>query len=301
VKIDSRVDPELVSALELMPDGVLNSDTLAIAREFMEKMTAEINAQLPVVEGITQEDRFIPGPEGAPEVRIRIYRPTEQIDKLPGFFWIHGGGYIMGDLDRDDYGIKLRMKAADCITVSVDYRRAPEAPFPAPLEDCYDALKWLFDHADEIGVDSSRIAIGGASAGGGLAAGLALLVRDRAEMDVVFQMLIYPMIDDSNIAPASDTLPDTHVWSRASNLFGWTSYLGRTPGGEEVPAYAAAFRASDLTGLPPALIVVGDLDLFVDEDIEYARRLIQAGIPTELHVYPGAYHGFILCAGGQCL
>jgi acetyl esterase/lipase len=235
VEIDSRVDPELVPALELQPDGVLNQETLAIAREFMEQMTAQINSQLPVVEGITQEDRLIPGPEGAPEVRIRIYKPTEKTEKLPGFFWIHGGGYVMGSIDRDDYGIKLRMKAVDCITVSVDYRRAPEAPFPAPLEDCYAALKWCFEHADDIGVDSSRIAIGGGSAGGGLAAALALLVRDRAEMDVVFQMLIYPMIDDTNVEPASDTLPDTYIWSRANNLFGWTSYLHKTPGSEGCP------------------------------------------------------------------
>jgi len=292
MKIDSRVDPELVSALELYPDGVLNRETLAITREFMEKLTADVNATLPKVEGITQEDRLVSGPEGAPDVGIRIYKPTGQTKKRPGFFWIHGGGYVLGTLDGDDYGIKLRMKAADCVTVSVDYRRAPETPFPGPVEDCYAALKWMFENADALGVDSSRIAIGGASAGGGLAAGLALLVRDRAEMEVVFQMLIYPMIDDSNVAPASDTLPDTHIWNRAKNLFGWTSYLGKAPGGEGVSPYAAAYRAPDLSGLPPALIVVGDLDLFVDEDIEYARRLIQAGSLTELHVYPGAYHGF---------
>jgi acetyl esterase/lipase len=292
VETDDRVDPELVPALEMMPDAPLNQETLAITREFLEQMTAALNAQLPPIEGITQEDRLIPGPEGAPDVRIRIYRPTEQTKKLPGFFWIHGGGYVMGSIDRDDYGIRLRMKAVDCVTVSVDYRRAPEAPFPAPLEDCYTGLKWCFDHADEIGVDTSRVAIGGGSAGGGLAAALALLVRDRAEMDIVFQMLIYPMIDDSNVAPASEDLPDTYIWSRAKNLFGWTSYLGKTPGSEGVSPYAAAFRATDLTGLPPAIIVVGDLDLFVNENIEYARRLIQAGIPTELHVYPGAYHGF---------
>jgi acetyl esterase/lipase len=150
----------------------------------------------------------------------------------------------------------------------------------------------MFEHADEIGVDKSRIAFGGASAGGGLAAGMSLMVRDRAEMAPVFQMLIYPMIDDSNVAPATDTRPDTLIWSRAKNLFGWTSYLGREPGGEGISPYAAAYRAEDLAGLPPAIIVVGDLDLFVDEDIEYARRMIAAGIPTELHVYPGAYHGF---------
>jgi acetyl esterase/lipase len=150
----------------------------------------------------------------------------------------------------------------------------------------------MSNHADELGVDRSRIAIGGASAGGGLTAGLALLARDRAETDVAFQMLVYPMIDDCNIAPASEKLPDTLIWSRAKNLFGWTSYLGREPGGDDVPYTAAASRATDVSGLPPAIIVVGDLDLFVDENIEYSRRLIQAGVPTELHVYPGAYHGF---------
>lgn len=292
MKIDKRVDPELVPALEVYPDGVLNRETLAITREFLEKMTADVNATLPKVEGITQEDRLVPGPEGAPDVGIRIYKPAGRAKNRPGFFWIHGGGYVLGTLDGDDYGIKLRMKAVGCVTVSVDYRRAPEAPFPGPVEDCYSALKWMFENADELGVDRSRIAIGGASAGGGLAAGLALLVRDRGEMAPIFQLLIYPMIDDSNVAPASDTLPDTYIWSRAKNRFGWTSYLGREPGGEGISPYAAAYRARDLAGLPPAIIVVGDLDLFVDEDMEYARRLIGAGIPTELHVYPGAYHGF---------
>ena len=144
----------------------------------------------------------------------------------------------------------------------------------------------------ELGIDKSRIAISGGSAGGGLAAGLALLVRDRAEIEVMFQMLIYPMIDDQNITPASDTLQDTLVWSRAKNRFGWNCYMGPLANSAEIPIYAAAFRAKDLSGLPPTLIVVGDLDLFVDENIKYSQRLIQAGVPTELHVYPGAYHGF---------
>jgi acetyl esterase/lipase len=287
-----RVDPELRPMLELYPPTDLNLANLAAAREMGAAMTLEMKAQLPEVEGVTQEDRLVPGPAGDPEVPVRIYRPTEQDESLPGFLWIHGGGYMLGSADGDDYSNKLRVKAVGCVVVSVDYRLAPEHPYPAPVEDCYAALKWTCENADDLGIDSSRVAIGGASAGGGLAAGLALLARDRAEVDIAYQMLVYPMIDDCNIAPASEALSDTLIWSRAKNLFGWTSYLGREPGGEDVPYTAAASRATDVSGLPPALIVVGDLDLFVDENVAYARRLIQAGIPTELHVYPGAYHGF---------
>jgi len=287
-----RVDPELLPALELLPPTELTLANLVATRDMGAKMTLEMNARLPDIEEVTQEDRQIPGPAGDPDVRVRIYRPREQNEVLPGFLWIHGGGYVLGGIDGDDYGNKLRVKNVGCTIVSVDYRRAPEYPYPAPVEDCYAALKWMFDHAGDLGVDPSRIALGGASAGGGLAAGLALLARDRKETDVVFQMLIYPMIDDRNTLPASETLPDTLIWSRAKNRFGWSCYLGREPGGDDVAYTAAASRAADLTGLPPALVVVGDLDLFVDEDIEYARRLIQTGVPTELHVYPGAYHGF---------
>jgi len=165
-----------------------------------------------------------------------------------------------------------------------------------PVEDCYAGLKWLFAHADELGVDPSRIAIGGASGGGGLAAGLALLARDRAEVRVAFQLLIYPMIDDRNVTPASYAITDPRMWHRESNRLGWKAYLGREGGGADVSPYAAAARATDLTNLPPAYIPVGALDLFVDENIEYAQRLVQAGVPTELHVYPGAFHGFDLFA-----
>jgi acetyl esterase/lipase len=173
---------------------------------------------------------------------------------------------------------------------------APEHPFPAPVEDCYVGLKWLFAHANQLGVEPSRIAIGGASGGGGLAAGLALLARDRGEVQVAFQLLIYPMIDDRNVTPASYAITDPRMWNRESNRLGWKAYLGRDGGGADVSPYAAAARATDLANLPPAYIPVGALDLFVDEDIEYAQRLIQAGVPTELHVYPGAFHGFDLFA-----
>jgi acetyl esterase/lipase len=211
---------------------------------------------------------------------------------LPALLWIHGGGYVLGNVEQDDLFAQRIALAVECVVVSVDYRLAPEHPFPAPLEDCYAALSWLAGHADELGVDPARIAIGGASAGGGLAAGLALLARDRAAVKVALQLLIYPMIDDRNVAPASAALPDTLLWTRENNLIGWRSYLGREPGGEGVSAYAAAFRATALEGLPPAYIAVGELDLFLHENIEYAQRLLRAGVATDLHVYPGAFHGF---------
>jgi acetyl esterase/lipase len=171
-------------------------------------------------------------------------------------------------------------------------RRAPEHPFPAPMDDCYAGLAWTYRQAAELGVDPERIAIGGASSGGGSAAGLALLARDLGEVPVCFQLLIYPMLDDRNVTPASVTLTDPRVWNRASNLIGWRAYVGDAAGTDRVSPYAAPARATNLAGLPPAYLAVGDLDLFIDEDIEYAQRLQQAGVPTELHVYPGGSHAF---------
>ncbi len=251
-------------------------------------------ADLPPIEGVTSEDKIAPGPQAAPGVRLRVYLPKDQSRKLPALYWIHGGGYVMGDIEQDDRLMKQLVTRIGCVAVSVDYRLAPEHPFPAPVEDCYAGLKWLFSHAEELGVE--RIAIAGASGGGGLAAGLALLVRDRGEVQVAFQLLIYPMIDDRNVTPTSHAITDPRVWNRESNRLGWKAYLGRDGGGADVSPYAAATRAKDLTNLPPAYIPVGALDLFVDENIEYAQRLIQAGVPTELHVYPGAFHGFDLFA-----
>jgi len=247
---------------------------------------------MPVIPDVISEDRRIPGFKGSPDVTVRIYRPKKRSGLLPAMLWIHGGGYMFGDIEQEDPIVAQLTLAGECVLVSVEYRLAPENPYPAALEDCYVALKWLATHVDELHVDRSRIGIGGASAGGGLAAGLALLTRDRAEVDIIFQLLIYPMIDDCNITPASDTLPETILWTRSANLIGWRSYLGCEPGSEGIPGYAAASRATNLKGLAPAYIAVGDLDLFAQEDVEYARRLISAGVPTELHVYPGGCHAF---------
>jgi acetyl esterase/lipase len=266
------------------------------ARVKMKKMLTTMLASFPPIEGVTSEDKFASGRQGDPDVRVRVYRANDQPSQLPALYWIHGGGYVMGDIEMDDRLMEQFVKRVGCVAVSVDYRLAPENPFPAPVEDCYAGLKWLFAHAGELGVDPSRIAIGGASGGGGLCAGLALLTRDRGEVRPAFQLLIYPMIDDRNATPASYAITDPRMWNREANRLGWRAYLGRDGGGADVSPYAAASRASDLKNLPPAYIPVGALDLFVDENIEYAQRLVQAGVPTELHVYPGAFHGFDMLA-----
>jgi acetyl esterase/lipase len=288
-----QLDPELRAVVEKLPtDRPLDLNNIPTARAKMNKMVTALLATFPPVEGVTSQDQSAPGAKEDPAVRVRVYRPDDQPSKLPALLWIHGGGYVMGDIDQDDRLMKQLVKRIGCVAVSVDYRLAPENPFPAPVEDCYAGLKWLFAHADELGVEPTRIAIGGASGGGGLAAGLALMARDRGEVQVAFQLLIYPMIDDRNVTPASYAITDPRMWHRESNRLGWKAYLGRDGGGADVSPYAAASRAKDLSKLPPAYIPVGALDLFVDENIEYAQRLIQAGVPTELHVYPGAFHGF---------
>lgn len=293
--MSDRLDPELAGPLEMflasMGGGIDLSDLPAV-RAASAEMTAAMKEQMPVIEGVTAMDKLLPGPAGAPDVAVRIYQPIKRPDTLPALLWMHPGGYILGSIEQADLQAKYLTLAAECATVSVDYRLAPENPFPAAVEDCYAALKWLASHLSELGVDKTHIAIGGASAGGGLAAGLALLARDRTEVDIAFQFLIYPMIDDCNITPASETLPDTLFWTRGDNLMAWRAYLGGEPGGEGISPYASALRADDLTGLPSAYIAVGELDLFMQESVAYARRLIEACVPTELHVYPGACHGF---------
>lgn len=292
--LSEQLDPELKSPikqmLSVMPPN--NFKDLPAARIASKTTFAAMKAQIPPVPGVVTEDYKIPGPKGAPKVAVRLYRPGKNYGCRPTLLWIHGGGYMLGDIDQEDPGCKQYAMAGKCNVVSVEYRLAPENPYPAPLEDCYAALKWLSAHAKELGADATRIAVGGASAGGGLAAGLALLARDRKEVNVFYQILIYPMLNDCNIKPAGKTRPDALFWTRASNLMGWRCYLGCEPGGEDIPYYASAFRATDLKGLPPTYIATGDIDLFAREDIEYARRLIEVNIPTELHVYPGGCHAF---------
>ncbi len=294
------VDPELVAILDTFPAIELTAETLAQVRAMMDEMRSQMAPNLPVFPDIAVSERYVPGPEGAPDVRVLIYQPTTVQTPLPVLFWIHGGGYVIGSADQEDISVKSIVSAVGCAAVSVDYRLAPETPHPGPVEDCYAALKWLYTHAGELGVDATRIAIGGGSAGGGLAAALGLLARDRGEVPLVFQLLIFPMLDDRTV-----TLAEPHpyvgefLWTPEANRFGWTALLGQEPGGPNISPYAAAARAEHLEGLPPTFINVGALDLFLEEDLEYARRLMRAGVPTELHVYPGAFHGFNMVADAK--
>ncbi|OYW92187.1 MAG: arylesterase [Caulobacterales bacterium 32-67-6] len=239
------------------------------------------------------ERRAIPGPVGAPDVEVLIYRPKDAAGPLPCILHIHGGGYVAGAA-ADNEAVH-RTLAADlaCCIVSVEYRLAPETPFPGPVEDCYAALAWVFANAEALGVDRGRIGLMGESAGGGLAAGLALLARDRGDYLLAFQHLIYPMIDDRTCVSA-DPHPyaGAFVWTPQANAFGWRALLGHEAGLDGVSPYAAAARATDVSGLPPTFIATGALDLFLEEDLAYAQRLLRAGVPVELHVYPGAFHGF---------
>jgi acetyl esterase/lipase len=214
-----RLDPELAAVLQTLPaEGLANWQDLAGTRAGFEQLFATLTADLHDSPNVHKQDRTVPGPAGEPEVLVRGYRPVGATGPLPCLFWIHGGGMVLGNLAMDDFNVQHVVEAVGCCAVSVEYRLAPEHPFPAPIEDCYAALKWTHAHAAELGANPSRIAVGGASAGGGLAAGLVLLARDRGEVPVAYQWLIYPMLDDRNFTPSSQAITDRRVWNRESNL-----------------------------------------------------------------------------------
>ncbi|GMU40051.1 MAG: esterase [Chloroflexota bacterium] len=291
----ARMDAEHRAAFEAVPARALDESDVpgTVAAIRAAGLARQQAAAAPLPASVVIEDREVPGHGGEPPVRVRLYRRLGLAAGAPGFLWIHGGGMIGGTVESTDAYCARIAEEAGAVVASVDYRLAPEHPYPAPLEDCYSALHWFASAAADLGVERSRIAIGGASAGAGLAAGLALLARDRGQITVGYQHLVYPMLDDRNITASSHAVLDTRVWCRASNIVGWSAYLGGRAGEPGVEAYAAPARATDLTGLPPAYICVGSLDLFLDEDIAYARALLEAGVPAELHVYPGAFHGSV--------
>lgn len=228
--------------------------------------------------------------ERAGAVEVRVHRPPDAGEgPRAALLWIHGGGYVIGLAAQDDTLCRELARRLGAVVAAVDYRVAPEHPYPTPLHDCHDALEWLAARPD---VDAARVAIAGASAGGGLAAALALLARRRGRVQPVFQALSYPMLDDRTVL--RDDLDERHVrlWTNSSNRFGWASYLGTTPGSAGVEGTAAPAREDDLAGLPPAWIGVGSHDLFHDEDLRYAQRLRGAGVPCEVTLVDGAFHGF---------
>ncbi len=279
------LDPELAAVAALVPFGELTTEILATLR-------AVVTPALSPSDVVDTVDHVAPGD---PAVPLRVHRAKGSNDVAPCVYSMHGGGYVIGSHAMDDPLFDELCPKLGLVGVSVDYRLAPETPYPGPLEDCYRGLVWTFEHADDLGIDPGCIGIMGVSAGGGLAAALALLARDRGEVPVAFQLLDQPMLDDRQITPSSrqDGLA---VWSRGSNTFGWKSYLGDLHGRDDVPATAAPARATDLSGLPPAFVSVGAVDGFRDEDVDYALRLNQADVPAELHVYPGGCHGFNVLA-----
>lgn len=244
--------------------------------------------------GVTVREMFVPGPQGAPPVSLRVFQPDGLSAKAPALLWIHGGGLIFGSPEQDDRNNAAFARELGITVAAVRYRLASTSPAPAAVEDTYAGLRGLVSHADELHIDPDRIAIGGASAGGGLTAALAQLAHDRAEIRPVFQLLVYPMLDDRTTTRTDIDTRGHRMWTPKSNRYGWSTYLGDAVAGPHVPEYAVAARRENLTGLPPAWIGVGTLDLFHDEDVEYARRLNDSGVPCQLDVVPGAFHGFDL-------
>lgn len=231
------------------------------------------------------------GAAGHP-VKVWVYKPRDLTAPAPALLWMHGGGVVIGSARMNDLQLTKLVQALGIVVVAVDYRLAPTHPYPAAIDDCYTALKWLHDRAAVLGVDPARVAVGGASAGGGLAAALAQMAHDRGEVGIVFQLLAYPMLDDRSALRDDVAHADTLTWTPRQNRFGWESYLRQPAGQAETPPYAVPGRREDLTGLPPAWIGVGSLDLFYEENVAYADRLRRCGVDCDLVVVDGAFHGF---------
>ncbi|MDQ2796282.1 MAG: alpha/beta hydrolase [Actinomycetota bacterium] len=287
------IDRELNAALLMEPLSLMPS---AITPE----MIGLIRAARPPIDpievlagtNIEHEDVLIPGPPGAPEIAVTVLRHASRRRGGPGIFFVHGGGMIGGQRMEGVEAFLDFIENMDAVLVTVTYRLAPDSPDPAPIEDCYAGLVWMSEHADELGFDPGRLVIAGISAGAGLAAGTALLCRDRNGPSLFAQVLICPMLDDRNESISSRQIDGVGIWDRTSNDTGWTALLGERQGGSNVSIYAAPGRAADLTALPPTYIDVGSVEVFRDEAVAFASAIWACGGEAELHVWPGGFHGF---------
>ncbi|WP_364710202.1 alpha/beta hydrolase [Streptomyces ossamyceticus] len=288
-QLDS-LDPELRAPLEELletyPGGVYAIADLAERRRIDALHAAQMNESVRAAQTCSTEDIQVPGPAGCAPVPLRIYRPRNLQPAPPAVFFIHGGGMCLGDLDYEHATAVKICEELGVLVVSSGYRKAPEHPHPAQVDDCYAALCWMSDNATSLDFDPERLAIFGGSAGGNLALATALKARDLAGPALAYVMALYPMVDHRHATPSAHQITDIGVWDRKTNIEAWEWFLaGQTP-----DAYAAPLHAENLAGLPPTFIDVGTADVFRDEDIALAQRLLASGVPTELHVYPGVYH-----------
>ena len=282
----NRLDPEFMPVVSKLPVlDLTNIEAVRAARAYGHVPKSNLS--------ISHSDYWTPSKDNKPSVMLRIFKPSSNTnDVLPCLYWIQGGGYVITSPDLDDQFCEEIVNKHQCAVVSVDWRRAPEHPFPAALHDCYTGLAWIIENASQLQIDINRIVVGGRSSGGGSATSLALLIRDKGEFNITHQILISPMLDDTNSTPSSYMVTEPQLWNRTNNEIAWRSYLGTNYGTKNISPYAAPTRMTDLSGVAPATIMTGELDLFVDEDIIYANRLMQSNVSTELHVYRGAPHGF---------
>jgi acetyl esterase/lipase len=294
VDITERIDPEIRARLDqyrqlVGPQGLSGIEDVPERRRRQAELTVPRAA--PVAhDDIDVHDLSITHGVATP-VPVRVYRPHASTRQAPCVYYLHGGGMVSGSVDGDHAKAVALARATGCVVVSVEYRLAPENPYPAALDDCYAGLAGIADRHRELGIDPGLIGLYGTSAGGGLAAAVALLSRDRGGPAIACQLLVSPMLDDLSSTPSAMVNTGFGAWSREANVQAWRALLGEDFGTDRVPPYAAPARAGDLSGLPPTYVDVGDLDLLRDEAIDFARRLCRAGVPVELHVYPGGIHG----------
>ena len=296
---DDLVDEELRPFVRSTPPPKLTVEILPEVRARLAGAVAQAPADDPLFERTERRELRVPGSGGGPAVRALGYWGATR-DDVPALVLVHAGGHVLGSADMDDLLARRIVDEVGCCVVCVDYRLAPETRAPGQVRDGYAVLHWVAERASSLGIDADRIAVGGSSSGAGIAAALAQMARDQGECQVVLQALLYPMLDDRTctVRPVSPHA-GAYVWSWENNHFAWSCLLGQEPGAPTVADYAVPARAKSLAGLPPAFLAVGSLDLFLDEDLEYARRLAAAGVPVELHVYPGVPHSFLRVSGAQ--
>ena len=287
-----NIHPQLLPFRDQFPTLELTRENLVQTRRELNRMTLETAAALEGFEHVDVEDRQIGGPSPGRPLRLRLYSGGEPEGLRPCLLWIHGGGYILGCPEMDEQLLCRKAGELGCLVVAVDYRLAPEHPYPAAVDDCDAALGWILENAPALGVDTGTLALGGASAGGALAAALALRARERRPGAIAFQCLIYPMLDYRTGTAAQEAAGDYWLWGAEHNRFAWKAYLGANDLTHGVSPFASPAAAKRLDGLPPTYLCIGDQDLFYEEDIHYARRLLESGVAVELDIVPGAPHGF---------